>query len=169
MKIDMQLIRDLVAANAPASAVLAYLERVEKISAPRRQRKTAQRQAQRKRHASATIATHGDNVATSGDMVETPRAKLFREGKAALLTLNISKARAGGLITEWLSLTKENEVLILDTIKLAQKLAVSDAPSWILSQLRGKNGPNRRQSVSELAFDLADEARELERQAGISR
>ena len=74
---------------------------------------------------------------------DTPRARLFREAKPALLTLGIANSRAGALIIAWLKLTHDDDQLVLATILRAQSLAVADAPSWILATLKGKCNDNR--------------------------
>lgn len=79
-----------------------------------------------------------EEIRTEATLSDTPRARLFREAKPALLTLNISDNRAGALITQWLKLTNDDDQLVLATILKAQSLAVADAPSWILATLKGK-------------------------------
>jgi hypothetical protein len=92
-------------------------------------------------------------------LTDTPRARLFREGKSALLTLNVSESRAGGLIGQWLKLTNDDDQLVLATILRAQNMAVADAPSWILATLKGKmnerSGPIRANSGADQSHSTA--------------
>ncbi|MHB8272005.1 hypothetical protein [Bradyrhizobium sp.] len=69
---------------------------------------------------------------------DSPRARLFRQAKPALIALGIAKSRAGALIIQWLKITHDDDQLILATILKAQSLAIMDAPSWILATLNGK-------------------------------
>lgn len=103
---------------------------------------------------------------TKAALEDTPRARLFREAKPALLALGISMSRAGALIIQWLKLTHDDDQLVLATILKAQDLAVMDAPSWILATLQGrcKNG---KAQASKVGFSgIAARARRAREAAG---
>jgi hypothetical protein len=134
-------------AGAPAKAIIEML----RIDFEREEAKrVVKRPKDAKRKRERLKATKGGNTATVSDqerldatVSDTPRARLFREGKPALLTLKIADSRAGALIAQWLKLTNDDEQLVLATILKAQGLAVADAPSWILATLKGKTDERR--------------------------
>jgi hypothetical protein len=78
---------------------------------------------------------------------DTPRARLFREAKPALLALGIAPSRAGALIVQWLKITHDDEQLVLATILRAQDLSVAEAPSWILATLKGRTNGKASHSL----------------------
>lgn len=147
MKINLDMIAKMVEAGATGSVILAFLREHEALYAPRkakdRQRKSAEyaRRSAEKVRKSADVA----RATSEATVTDTPRARLFREGKPALLTLGISNSRAGALITEWLKLSHDDDQLVIATILKAQELAVADAPGWILATLRGKTNGQRSQ------------------------
>lgn len=172
MKIDFELLDRMKEAGATAGVIIAMLradfEREET-------RKAAKRPRDAKRIRTKRAATKGDRVATPSDterhaatLSDTPRARLFREGKPALLTMNIADSRAGALIVQWLKLTNDDDQLVLATILRAQSMAVAEAPSWILATLKGKlneHGPgnNRNAQQSGSAAILAGVGEAAER------
>lgn len=170
MKVDLKLIELMVANAAPAKLILEYLREQEVKSVARRTSDKARKREERVRKAAEKKRTDAD---ASGQTVDdAPRARLFREGSGALLTLGIAERRGRGLIAQWLKLTSDDEQLVMATILKAQQIGAADAPGWILETLKGKTNGNRtgvKQHPAELAFDLADQTRELERKAGITR
>lgn len=177
MKIDFDMLDNLEVAGATAKVIIAMLRTQFDAEEAR---KIVKRPKDAKRKRERLTATKGGNVATASDqerleatVSDTPRARLFREGKPALLTMKISDNRAGGLIVQWLKLTNDDDQLVLATILRAQALAVADAVSWILATLKGKTdgngtGGNRANSASSQsgsAAILAGVAETAERRA----
>ncbi len=150
MKIDFDMLNSLEAAGATAKVIITMLRRQFEAEEAR---KVVKRPKDAKRKRERLRATKGGNVATASDQArleatvsDTPRARLFREAKPALLTLGVADSRAGALIVQWLKLTNDDDQLVLATIKKAQTLAVADAPGYILATLKGKiSAPQRRQ------------------------
>ena len=85
-------------------------------------------------------------------MSDTARARLFREGTAALMTLGRTERAARGLIAGWLKSTHDDEQLVLATIMKAQSLAVADYAGWITSNLSKRTG-NGAGNSTMAAFD----------------
>lgn len=137
------------AAGASAKVILEmvapHLEVLEARNAKRRKKDKERKRlvrADSKRTVKDTTRTGTESQRQEATVADSPRARLFREGKGALLTLNITQSRAGALITEWLKLTHDDDQLVMATIMKAQELAVNDAPGWILATLRSKVKPN---------------------------
>lgn len=146
MKIDFDMLEKLEAAGASAKVVITMLrtqfdaEEAKKIV---KRPKDAKRKRERlKATKDGNMATESDPQRLEATVSDLPRARLFREGKPALLSLNIAPSRAGALIVEWLKLTHDDEQLVLATILKAQSLAVAEAPSWILTTLKGRTNGN---------------------------
>jgi hypothetical protein len=170
MKIDFDMLNELEVAGASAKVIIAMLRKqfdVEEVKRVVKRPKDAKRKRERLR------ATKGGNVATASDqerleatVSNTPRARLFREGKPALLTLGIADSRAGALIVQWLKVANDDEQLVLAAILNAQKLAVADAASYVLATLRGKtkNGDGKR-TIHDAAKDLTASFSELDEPA----
>lgn len=145
MKLDIEMLEKMVAAGASGATILAMIKHTHEQYEAKRAKKRPM-EANSKRKARNRQRTRGGQEADVGrtateseaTLVDTPRARLFREGKGALLTLNISQSRAGALIGQWLKVTNNNEQLVLAVILKAQSSAVADAPSWILATLKGK-------------------------------
>jgi hypothetical protein len=167
MKLDVEMLEKMVAAGATGEMVLAVIKLEHaRYEAKRAKKRPIEATSKRKARSGnkATGGGHGvDPDGTAAKMeatlTDTPRARLFREGKGALLTLNISQNRAGGLIGQWLKLTNDDDQLVLATILRAQTMAVADAPSWILATLKGKlnerSGPVRADSGAEKSRSTA--------------
>jgi hypothetical protein len=136
MKINMPLIEKMVEAGASGAVVLAYLQMLHVKHEPRKAADRVRKRAEKVRK-----PTERDRQEAT--LIDTPRARMFREAKGALLTMNISATRAGALIVEWLKLTHDDEQLVLASILKAQSLAVAEAPSWILATLREKTNGQR--------------------------
>src|SRR5581483_1496604 len=102
MKVDMDLLEKMVAAGASGAVVLAYLREQETKSVARRTADKERKREDRRRKAADRMRTRADTCGQTVD--DTPRARLFREGKGALLTLGISERRGGALIAQWLKL-----------------------------------------------------------------
>ena len=177
MKIDFDMLEKIEAAGASARVVITMLRAqfdAEEVKlAAKRPKEAARKQRTRVGHK----RTSADNSVTSADidrqeatLSDTPRARLFREGKPALLTLKVADSRAGALIVGWLKMTHDDDQLVLATILRAQSLAVADAPGWILATLKGKTnvngtGSNRADQQSGSAAILAGVAAASDRRA----
>jgi hypothetical protein len=146
MKLDIEMLEKMVAAGASGEAVLAVIQHAhEQYEAKRAKKRPVEANSKRKARGGHKRTRGGHEVdpgrtATEieATLTDTPRPRLFREGKGALLTLNISESRAGGLIAQWLKLTNDDDQLVLATILRAQSMVIVDAPSWILATLKGK-------------------------------
>lgn len=184
MKIDLEMLERLVATGANGAAVLAVIRlEVERHETKRAQRRPVEVKSKRKKRRGMKVDRGGNEVERdAATLDDTPRARLFREGKPALLTMNISDSRAGALIVQWLKLTNDDDQLVMATILRAQSLNVADAPSYILATLKGKTdangtGPHRANSASSQSGSdaimagvaQAAERRARERTAGASQ
>ena len=142
MKIDFDLLEKMAAAGTPATGIIVFLkaqhDREEAKKIVKRPKDAKRQRERRKATKSDMTATPSDTERHEATLSDTPRARLFREGKGALLTLNISNGRAGGLIAQWLKLTNDDDQLVLATILRAQELGAAEAPGWILETLKGK-------------------------------
>jgi hypothetical protein len=98
---------------------------------------------------------------------EPPKAKLFRKGKTLLVSLGISEKQSGSIIGHWLK-AKHDPEGILAALQYAVDHGVIE-PLGYVTRLLAKDTTNGKISGSDRAKQLADEARELERQARISR
>lgn len=102
---------------------------------------------------------------------EEPKAKLFRIGKTILASFGITEKRMGPLIGQWLK-TCGDPVGLLAAIQYARDQNVAEPVAYISAVLNGKgktNGTGRTQSLGDRARELAEQARKLERAAGIGR
>ncbi len=100
---------------------------------------------------------------------EDPRAKLFRIGKTILVSFGIAEKRTGALIGQWLK-TRNDPSGLLAAIQYARDQSVAEPVAYISAAIKEKsNGQHRGNRLAELAFELADEARERERAAGLHR
>ena len=107
---------------------------------------------------------------TSADVVgEEPKARLFRIGRTILVSFGISEKRTGALIGQWLK-TRNDPVGLLAAIQFARDQNVAEPVAYI-STVIAKEKPNgtHKPSLVDLAFELAEQARERERAAGIFR
>lgn len=146
MKLDIEMLEKMVAAGASGAAILAMIKHThEQYEAKRAKRRPMEANSKRKARnerertrGGQEVDVDGTAAETEATLADTPRARLFREGKGALLTLNIPQSRAGALIGQWLKVTRDDDQLVLATILKAQSLAVADAPGWILATLKGK-------------------------------
>lgn len=91
---------------------------------------------------------------------------LFAEGQVILLSFGIPKERSGALIGGWLK--RSDAATVLKAIEQARDFAVSNPTAYIATIL-SKRQSNGKQSLSELAHDLADEVREREREEDTRR
>lgn len=107
----------------------------------------------------------------SADVVgENDKAKLFRIGKTILVSFGVKEQRTGALIGQWLK-AKNDPVGLLAAIQYARDQNIAEPVAYISALLqdekpkgqKGRGKPN----LSELAFELADEIRDRESQAGI--
>jgi uncharacterized protein YdaU (DUF1376 family) len=113
-----------------------------------------------------------DPIGSAAEVVgEDQKAKLFRVGKTILVSFGITERRTGALIGQWLK-AKNDPVGLLAAIQYAREHNVAEPVAYIstlVNSSRRPNGQTTRQSLSELAFDIAERVRERERAAGIQR
>lgn len=165
MKIDLRLIEEMVNAGASGAVILAYLRAHDAKSQPRKAADRVRKGAEKKRKPADTER----DAATLND---TPRARLFREGTAALIALGRTERAARSLIAQWLKLTHDDDQLVLATVLRARDLAVADVAGWVLATLnKGKsNGQSTgRKSLASAADDLIARAESFEREADFGR
>lgn len=179
MKIDFELLDEMAIAGCSANVIIAVLKK--QYERDDKKRKRDKEAAHLRRAGIRQRATGDDNERQSGPCVDdkarqeatlsdTPRARLFREGPQALIALGISESRGRGLIAQWLKITHDDVQLVTASIMKAVELSVADAPGYILAILKGKsNGANKPKDVRDLAFDLANDARNQELEKGIGR
>ena len=169
MKINLDRIAKMVEAGATGGVILAYLRDLDAAQQPRRAKDNQRKAAEYARRSAEKVRRTSEvsRATVEATVEDTPRARLFREGTAAVMSMGRTERAARQLIAGWLKLTGDDAQLVTATILKAQELAVADAAGWILATLRGKaNGAAKKQHPADLAFDLADQARELERKAG---
>jgi hypothetical protein len=154
LKIDLEMLEAMVAGGATGAMVLAMVRlECERHEAKRVKRRPVERNSKRRKRGGPKVDIGGHEVDSGRNgadssardeatLTDTPRARLFREAKPALLTLGIADSRAGALIVGWLKLTNDDDQLVLATILKAQSLAVAEAPSWILATLKGRTNGN---------------------------
>lgn len=101
---------------------------------------------------------------------EPPKAKLFREGKIILVALGVSESRSGAVIGRWFK-SSPDAVGILAALEYAYKNNVIEPIAYVTKLLNtgGKTNGNRQEGFDDMVKRLADEARDLERKAGIGR
>jgi hypothetical protein len=176
MKIDFELLDRLEAAGATAKVIIEMLKAQHQVVEAKRltkRPKDAKRQRERRKATpSDKCVTPSDTERHEATLSDTPRARLFREGKPALLSLNIAPSRAGALIVEWLKITSDDEQLVLATILKAQSLAVAEAPGWILATLKGRTANGKAQDNPKAgsligALDRAIAKAEFEENLGL--
>lgn len=171
MKIDFAVLDTMEAAGASAKVLIAFLrqqfEAEEARRAPKRERDKTTKRTRRAATKRDKARQPSDIERQAATLSDTPRARLFREGTAALITLGKTEGSSRGLIAGWLKATNDDEQLVLATILKAQQLAVADAPGWILATLKGRAKPNgRNRSMASAADDLIARAEEQERAVG---
>jgi uncharacterized protein YdaU (DUF1376 family) len=101
---------------------------------------------------------------------EPAKARLFRKGKTILVSLGISEQRSGSVIGQWLK-QRDDAVGILAALEYAVNQNVIEPIGYVTKLLNehGKGSGNGKQHPADIARELADEARQLERAAGIGR
>ena len=100
----------------------------------------------------------------SGETQAELERDLFKRGR------QVCGKNAGGLVSQLLKAKQFDVAMARSVIEFAA--TKHDPREFVAAAIRGSgqaNGHGRRQNLSDLAHELADEARELERQAGISR
>jgi hypothetical protein len=114
---------------------------------------------------------NSEAVASADEVVgEDNRAKLFRIGKTILVSFGVTEKRTGALIGQWLK-ARNDPVGLLAAIQFARDQNVAEPVAYIstlLSKHGGRNG-QAKSTLTDLAFDLAEQARERERAAGLHR
>jgi hypothetical protein len=96
------------------------------------------------------------------------KAILFAEGQRIMAGFGISKDRSGPLIGGWLK--RDAPLVILHAIEQARDFAVSNPAAYIATILnKGQSNVRGKQSLSELAHDMAEEVRERERESDLGR
>lgn len=160
MKIDLAVLRAIEKAGGSAAVLLAAIEvQVEAHEAKRAKRRPVEVASKRKRAVEAggtewKQVEPSDTKRQEATLSDNPRARLFREGTAALMTLGRTERAARGLIASWLKKTHDDEQLVLATIMKAQSLAVADYAGWINSTLKGKTGNGQRNPAMGAFDDL---------------
>lgn len=167
MKIDFEKLERLAAAGATATVIIEVLRIDEAKRAPKRG-KDAKRMGDKRQRQRATVgdvaATPSDNQRHEATLSDSPRARLFREGTAAIMALGRTERAARTLIAGWLKATHDDDQLVTATILRARDLAVADAAGWITATLKGSsNGGKRNRSLASAADDLIARAEEAER------
>lgn len=99
---------------------------------------------------------------------EDPKTKLFRKGKTILVSLGISEKRSGSVIGSWLK-QKNDPAGVLAALEYAVDHNVVEPVGYVTRLLSQKGQANGTARGADLAFQLAEEARELERAAGVGR
>lgn len=99
---------------------------------------------------------------------EDPKAKLFRVGKTLLVSFGVAEKRTGALIGQWLK-NRNDPGGLLAAIQFARDQNVAEPVAYISALLNRQERPNGKpkQTLSDLAFELADEWRRREREAGL--
>lgn len=170
IEIDFEMLRKLEAAGASAKVLITVIEQQHAAAeAKRAPKREGDKQRSAARRARIKGGQQRDNSVTQADtsvtVEDSPRARLFREGTAALMTLGRTERTARGLIAGWLKQTHDDEQLVTATILRARDMAVSDAAGWITATLRGKaNGNHRGRSLAAAADDLIARAESFERE-----
>jgi uncharacterized protein YdaU (DUF1376 family) len=121
--------------------------------------------------AAADAAREPDFVEAIEPVDEDPKAKLFRVGKTILISFGIAEKRTGALIGQWLK-AKNDPVGLLAAIQYARDQNVAEPIAYIttlISSVKARNGQFGKQSLSDRAFQLADEFEAAERARGIER
>lgn len=90
---------------------------------------------------------------------EPPKAKLFRKGKTALVSLGLSEQRSGAVIGQWLK-QRYDPIGILAAIDYAQKQCAISPVAYVTQILKGSG--NGKANFDDQIRELADRARELE-------
>lgn len=117
------------------------------------------------------FAMDQENVRHETIVDEPPKARLFREGKTILVSLGLSESRSGAVIGQWLKKTPDADG-ILAALVYARDQGVIEPIGYVTRLLNsgGKtNGYRQEEPAAERAYKLAEQARELERQAGFGR
>lgn len=105
------------------------------------------------------------------DVVGEPaEAKLFRLGKTILVSFGIAEKRTGPLIGQWLK-QRPDPAGLLAAIQFTRDQNVADPVAYVsaIVHSKGKTNGNARETLDDRAGRLADEARRLEREAGLER
>jgi len=148
MKLDFAMLKKLEAAGASAKVLIAYLRYEEE-----RQKLTG----------------HLAEMPSEADVVdEDPLARLFRLGKTILISFGVAERQTGALIGRWLK-TNPDPVGLLAAIEFARERNVAEPVAYISTALAKKRGANGKTDAAQVAFDLADEIRQRESEAGIGR
>lgn len=94
---------------------------------------------------------------------ETPRAALYREGLAILVSLGLRESTARAVISKWLK-KRDNPQELLATLQWAYNRGVIEPIGYVT---RIWTGGNDKRSFTDSIRSLAEQARELEREAGL--
>lgn len=163
MKIDFEMLKIAAARGANADVIIGMLEEMHARGEVKRKRDREAKAISRAGVGPRQQATKSDKRRHERSMEDdtkrqeatlsdSPRARLFREGTAALMTLGRTERAARGLIAGWLKATHDDEQLVSATILKAQSLAVADYAGWITAQLKARTGNGQRNPTME-AFD----------------
>lgn len=164
MKIDFDMLEKMVAAGATGGVIVAYLREQNARLEPRRAADRKRKASETKPNGVETVRKPPESERNEATLNDTARARLFREGTAALMTSGRTERASRGLIAGWLKQTNDDDQLVTATIMRAQELAVADAAGWITATLKGKvkgNGHGKR-TVVDAADDLIERVRGLD-------
>jgi hypothetical protein len=102
---------------------------------------------------------------------EDPRAKLFREGGAILVSLGVAEKRLGPLLGRWLKDCGNDEVGLLAIIEYARGQCPANPAAYITASInrRTSNGRGHKPSIVERCNELAARIREQEIARGVHR
>ena len=125
---------------------------------------------EREKQVTSNKKEEDSEAVASADVVgEEPKARLFRIGKTILVSFGIAEKRTGALIGQWLK-TRNDPAGLLAAIQFARDQNVAEPIAYISAVIaKEKSNGNGKQSLVDLAFELAEQARERERAAGIFR
>jgi hypothetical protein len=93
---------------------------------------------------------------------------LWADGPGLLVQMGLKDRLARDNIGRWLK-AGNDPARIFHLIRDAHGRGIGNPIPWITAALGTQNGKLGKRNLAELAFDLADEARELERKAGVQR
>jgi hypothetical protein len=109
------------------------------------------------------------NVSRLTVVDEPPKARLFREGKTILVSMGLTESRSGSVIGRWLK-TNPDALGILAALTYAYDNNVIEPIAYVTKLLNtGGKTNGTREGFDDMVRRLADQARDLERAAGIGR
>lgn len=99
---------------------------------------------------------------------ETPRERLWREGKPAMLALGVPFKQVGAMMGRWLKDVGDDHLRVLAAILRARDMPPADAISWITAHLSPeRSDAGKAQSVQDAAINLQRWVRERTAEAAV--